>query len=124
MQKEEGMTMTTATKDLTTKVLRKDFQRKATIETIIVTGSQDDEICDFTKNFNIYFCIKIDKKVIEAVTRFLQKMLVDLHLSWDKLDYIFPDLDIFSELVFERKKIDEDDNYIIIYIYPKNIKLL
>ena len=116
--------MATATKDLTTKVLRKDFQRKATIETIIVTGSQYDEICDFTKNFKIYFCSKIDKKVIEAVTRFLQKMLVDLHLSWDKLDYIFPDLDIFSELVFERKKIDEDDNYIIIYIYPKNIKLL
>lgn len=110
-------------KDSTNKVFRKEFQKKAIIKTIEVTGNQG-EICNFTKNFKIYFCNMIDGKVIESITRFLEKMLVDLHLSWDKLDYIFSDLDSFSEFVFERKKIDEDDNYIIIYIYPKNIKLL
>lgn len=112
-----------AAMDLTNKVFRKDFQKRAITKTINVTGSQG-EICNFTKNFKIYFCNKIDEKAIGSITSFLTKMLVDLHLSWDKLDYIFSDLDSFSEFIFERKKIDEDDNFIIIYIYPKNIRLL
>ena len=72
----------------------------------------------------IYCYETIQDETRKSILDFLAQILLDLHVPWDKLDYIFCKLGCFSEFVFEKKKINCDDNEITIYIYPKNIKIL